>query len=59
MTEKTPIISLTEKANDHLKSKIADNKGMGFRLSVKKTGCSGYAYVPEIINTKKVKRREN
>lgn len=24
-----------------------------FRISVKKTGCSGYMYVPEIVNTKK------
>jgi iron-sulfur cluster assembly protein len=23
--------------------------GIGFRLSIKKTGCSGYAYVPAII----------
>jgi iron-sulfur cluster assembly accessory protein len=31
------------------------NKGenAAFRLSVKKTGCSGYMYVPEMVNAKK------
>lgn len=45
-----PIITLTDAAVSHIK-KMVDNteKGAGFRLSIKKTGCSGYAYVPQVI----------
>lgn len=43
-------IKLTDAAIVHLKKMIADEKdAIGFRLSLKKTGCSGYAYAPEII----------
>lgn len=52
MTE--TIISLTDAAVDHIKKMLAqNNKGIGFRLSIKKTGCSGYAYVPSIIEEAK------
>ena len=44
------LITLTDAAVDHIKNKLVNNKGVGFRLSIKKTGCSGYAYVPEIVN---------
>lgn len=52
MTE--TIISLTDAAIDHIKKMLVQNhKGIGFRLSIKKTGCSGYAYVPNIIEEAK------
>jgi iron-sulfur cluster assembly accessory protein len=44
------VITLTPAATDHIKKMLEQNyKGVGFRLSVKKTGCSGFAYVPDII----------
>lgn len=44
------LISLTDAAADHIKNMLAKEKnGLGFRLSIKKTGCSGYAYQPSII----------
>lgn len=44
------IIELTEAAYKHLKSLINKRKKKGqFRLSVKKTGCSGYMYQLEIV----------
>lgn len=48
------MITVTEAAKAHIK-KMLINRGENpaFRLSVKKTGCSGYMYVPEIVNAKK------
>jgi len=48
------MITFTEAALNHIK-KMLINRGENpaFRLSVKKTGCSGYMYVPEIVNAKK------
>lgn len=44
------VISLTETAIEHVKKMLEKNEhGQGFRLSIKKTGCSGYAYVPDIV----------
>ena len=44
------MITLTDAAVAHIQSMIKKNKnGIGFRLSIEKTGCSGYAYVPEVI----------
>jgi len=46
-----PIITLTDAAILHVKRVIEKKgSGIGFRLSIKQTGCSGYMYVPEIIN---------
>jgi iron-sulfur cluster assembly protein len=46
------IITLTLAAVEHIQNMLEkDPKGIGFRLSIKKTGCSGHAYVPKIINT--------
>lgn len=43
-------ITLTDAAIQHIKSMLAKQQNsIGFRLSIKKTGCSGYAYVPNII----------
>ena len=39
-------VSLTASAADRVRSHIeARGKGLGLRLGVKKTGCSGFAYV--------------
>jgi iron-sulfur cluster assembly protein len=39
-------ISLTQPAADRVRSYLdARGKGVGLRVGVKKTGCSGYAYV--------------
>ena len=38
-------ISLTESAANHIKGSLAARgSGLGLRLAVRKTGCSGYAY---------------
>lgn len=48
------IITLTDAAAIHIKSMLDKNpKSIGFRLSIKKTGCSGYAYQPNLIETVK------
>jgi iron-sulfur cluster assembly protein len=47
-------ITFSDAAIEHIQSMLAKQpQGIGFRLSIKKTGCSGYAYVPEIIETAK------
>ncbi len=44
------VISLTDAAVSHIKQMMDKQaNSRGFRLSIKKTGCSGYAYVPAII----------
>jgi iron-sulfur cluster assembly protein len=46
------MIRFTKLASEHIKSMLAKQpNSIGFRLSLKKTGCSGYAYVPKIIDT--------
>jgi iron-sulfur cluster assembly accessory protein len=45
------IITLTDAAVEHIKAMVdKESQAKGFRLSLKKTGCSGMAYVPSIIN---------
>lgn len=53
-TDRGIMITLTEAALNHIQ-KMLINRGSNaaFRLSVKKTGCSGYMYVPEIVIEKK------
>lgn len=48
------IITLTDSAKHHIQ-KMLEKKGKNavFRLSLKKTGCSGYRYMPEIVFEKK------
>lgn len=48
------MIVLTDAARQHIK-KMLQNKGKqaALRLSLKKTGCSGYSYVPNIVTEKK------
>jgi iron-sulfur cluster assembly accessory protein len=43
-------ITFTDAAVAHIKNMIKPNQpGAGFRLSVKKTGCTGFAYLPAIV----------
>jgi iron-sulfur cluster assembly protein len=44
------IITLTSAALSHIRKNIAHKHALGFRLAVKKTGCSGYSYLPDIIS---------
>jgi iron-sulfur cluster assembly accessory protein len=45
-------ITMTAAAADHIKKMAEQTQdAKGFRLSLKKTGCSGMAYVPGIIST--------
>ena len=44
-------ISLTDSAADRVKTFLANRgKGLGLRLGVKTTGCSGLAYVLEFVD---------
>lgn len=43
-------IQLTEKACEHIKRLLIKEAGSGFRISIKKTGCSGYSYQPSIVS---------
>ena len=46
------MISITEKAADHIKGQLSHRgKGVGIRLGVKTTGCSGLAYVIEFADS--------
>lgn len=38
-------ITLTDKAINFFKKKLADHEQQAIRISVKKSGCTGYAYV--------------
>jgi len=41
-------ISLTPAANERVRSFLDRDGGLGLRLGVRKTGCSGWAYVVEL-----------
>jgi iron-sulfur cluster assembly protein len=44
-------ISLSEAAAERVKSHLADRgHGLGLRLGVKRTGCSGWAYVLDLVD---------
>ena len=44
-------ISITENAANHVRSQLdARGKGLGIRVGVKTTGCSGMAYVLEFVD---------
>lgn len=44
-------ISLTERAASHIKKMMFKKPGaLGFRVTVKTTGCNGYMYLPSIID---------
>ncbi len=43
------MITLTDRALDHVKRYLdQESEGMGLRLAVKSTGCSGYQYVVSV-----------
>jgi iron-sulfur cluster assembly protein len=42
-------ITMTEAATTYIKKMLEKNHRQGFRLSIKKTGCSGYSYVPTLV----------
>lgn len=43
-------ITFTDAACGYIQKMLAKENGIGFRLSVKKTGCSGYSYLPAVIH---------
>lgn len=58
-TQAEKIISLTPAAEQHIKSMLAKQKtALGFRLSVKKVGCSGLTYVPELVQQNQVNNED-
>ena len=45
------IVNITPKAENHIDTIIKERgSGIGFRLTIKTTGCSGLQYVPDIID---------
>ena len=51
MITKKNMISLTEKAYDKIKAQLQKRgKGIGIKLGVKTTGCSGLAYTIEYVD---------
>lgn len=49
-------ITITEVAAEHiLKSLHKRGKGLGIRVKIKKTGCSGYAYAVEFVDQEEPK----
>lgn len=45
------IVTLTENAIKHIHKNLnKDSAAIGLRLSIKKTGCSGFAYVTDLIH---------
>ena len=43
-------ITLSESAADRIRHFLTKEGGIGMRVAVKKTGCSGFAYVIELAN---------
>jgi iron-sulfur cluster assembly protein len=43
-------IRLTNAATERVRHFLANEGGLGLRLGVRKTGCSGWAYVVELAN---------
>lgn len=41
-------VTFTKAAQQYVQKKLANEPGKVFRLSVKKTGCSGYSYLPAL-----------
>jgi iron-sulfur cluster assembly accessory protein len=39
----------TDEAVAHIRKSLVRFPGGGFRVSIKKSGCSGYKYVPEVV----------
>ncbi len=43
------MVRFTDKAVEHINKSLIRFPNGGFRISIKKTGCSGYKYVPEVV----------
>jgi iron-sulfur cluster assembly accessory protein len=43
------MVTFTDAACRYIKKMLEKEQGIGFRLSVKKTGCSGYSYLPVVV----------
>lgn len=43
-------LTFTDAAIAYIKKMVEKQGGIGLRVSIKKTGCSGYAYLPTVIN---------
>lgn len=43
------VLTFTDKAIDHILGQMKVEQGQAFRVSIKKTGCSGFKYEPAII----------
>lgn len=44
-------LHVTDVASDYLASVIEKQQGVGLRLTIKKTGCSGFSYAPAVVKT--------
>lgn len=44
-----PNITFTDNAANYIKKMLEKNASIGFRLTIKKTGCSGYSYAPSVL----------
>jgi len=52
MSTEAPIITVTDAAMHHIKTQLAaEADTQHFRLGIKRTGCSGWMYTPEVIAT--------
>lgn len=45
-------VKISAAAQQYLSQKIAQQQALGLRLSVKKTGCSGFSYLPTLAKEK-------
>ena len=45
------ILSFTDAAASYIRDQLAKNQAHGFRVSIEKTGCSGYKYLPTLVNS--------
>jgi iron-sulfur cluster assembly protein len=49
--QQKPAVTLTDSAINHIKEQLSSRgKGVGVRLAVAKTGCSGYSYVFDYVD---------
>lgn len=46
----TTTIQLSPSACEYIAKMVAKDHGLGFRLSIKKTGCSGFTYAPQVVH---------
>lgn len=46
---KLELIQITDAALAHLKKIVDRECALGFRLSLKKAGCNGYMYIPDVV----------